>query len=364
MDSEAQVLYVSNTPLESSMNPFLLIAAMSLGALQGSVAKAKAIDRTLLPYEKPGNLVSLRDRRVLHIKCMGTGTPTIVLTAGLGEWSATWRLVQPALAARYRTCAWDRPGIGFSSGSYRSQTVAVTTTDLAEGLRTARIPGPFVLVGHSLGGFETLLFADRYRSRVVGMVLVDPGIPDQLTRFRRAAPAFEATIEASNAERPALLRKCAVWVSRGGNRSAAPDPGGCLSFPDDYPLALAKSLAQLDLNAARWAANISLSERFADDTQLVVNPKRNYGNMPLIVLTSSKLPAFTASTPQATVRDAPRLLAELNAAHDELAALSTRGVNRSVPDSGHYIQIEHPEAVLAAVEEVASQRPLTSATAP
>lgn len=60
MDREAQVLYASNTPLESSMNPFLLIAAMSLGALQGSVAKAKAIDRTLLPYEKPGNLVSLR----------------------------------------------------------------------------------------------------------------------------------------------------------------------------------------------------------------------------------------------------------------------------------------------------------------
>lgn len=346
------------------MFPFLLIAAMSLGAVQGPVSEAKGIDRTLLPYEKPGNLVSLGDRRLLHIKCVGTGSPTIVLTAGLGEWSATWRLVQPALAARYRTCSWDRPGIGFSSGSYQLQTVAVTTTDLAEGLHRAKISGPFVMVGHSLGGFESLLFADRYPSKVVGMVLVDPGIPDQIARFRRAAPAFEATIEASNAKRPELLRKCALWISRGGIHSGAPDPGECLSFPDDYPPALAKSLARLDLSNARWAANISLSEQFAADTHIVVNPRRNYGSLPLIVLTSSKLPAFTANTSPAVIRDAPRLLAELNAAHNELAALSTRGVNRSVPDSGHYIQIEHPEAVLCAVEEVASQRPLTSATAP
>lgn len=345
------------------MKPFVLIAAMFLSALQVSVANAKAIDPALLPYEKSDRLVTLPDRRVLHIKCMGTGTPTIVLTAGLGEWSATWRLIQPALATRYRTCAWDRPGIGFSSGSYRPQTVDATTTDLAEGLRRARTPGPFILVGHSLGGFESLLFADRYRSKVVGMVLVDPSIPDQLTRFRRAAPAFEATIEASNAERPALLRKCAIWVRARGNRFATPDPGECLSFPEDYPPALAKSLAQLDLKLARWAANLSLSERFADDTQLVVNPKRDYGNMPLIVLTSSKLPDFTASTPRAIVRDAPRLLAELNVAHNELAALSKRGVNRSVPDSGHYIHIEHPEAVLTAVEEVASQCRLAGATA-
>jgi pimeloyl-ACP methyl ester carboxylesterase len=218
------------------------------------------------------------------------------------------------------------------------------------------------MVGHSLGGFESMLFADKYLTKVVGMVLVDPSIPDQLTRFRRAAPAFAALIETSNAKRPVLLRKCADWVRRGGVHSGAPDPGGCLSFPDDYPPALAKSLAALDLDAARWAANISLSVQFPADTRLVVNPRRNYKDMPLVVLTSSKLPSFDASTPQAVVRDAPLLLAELMVAHDEIAGLSTRGVNREVPDSGHYIQIEHPEAVLTAVEEVASQSSLTDAT--
>lgn len=344
------------------MYQFVITAAMLLAAGQAPVTKAHPVDPAILPYEQPGTLVPLRDGRVLHIKCMGTGSPTIVLTAGLGEWSATWRLVQPALAARYKTCTWDRAGIGFSSGSYRSQNVLVTTNDLADGLRGARILGPFIMVGHSLGGFESMLFADKYPSKVVGMVLVDPSIPDQLTRFRRAAPAFGASIENSNAERPVLLRKCADWVRRGGVHSRAPDPGGCLSFPEDYPPALTKSLADLDLDAARWAANISLSDQFPADTRLVVNPRRNYKDLPLIVLTSSKLPTFTASTPQAVVRDAPLLLAELMVAHDELAGLSTRGVNRSVPDSGHYIQIEHPEAVLTAVEEVVSQRPLTDAT--
>lgn len=344
------------------MESLLLVAAMIAGAVQAPVTQVGPVDPTLLPYEKPGDLVHLRDGRVLHIKCMGTGSPTIVLTAGLGEWSETWRLVQPTLAAQYRTCAWDRAGIGFSSGSYRPQTVVATTTDLAEGLRRANVSGPLVMVGHSLGGFESMLFADRYPSKVVGMVLVDPSIPDQLTRFRRAAPAFEATIEALNEDRPKLLRQCALWVSRGGSRSATPDPGGCLSFPNNYPLALAKSLAKLDLNNARWAANISLSEQFNADTQLIINPHRSYGNLPLIVLTSFKLPNFTKNTSPAVIRDAPRLLAELNIAHDELAALSMRGVNRSVADSGHYIHLEHPEAVLTAIEEVTAQSRVAGAT--
>lgn len=333
----------------SAFAAFLLLASGPMPA-----AETSPVDPALLPYEKPGTLVTLRDGRVLHIKCMGTGSPTIILTAGLGEWSATWLLVQPALAKRYKTCAWDRAGIGFSSGSYRPQTILATTDDLAEGLQKARVPGPFIMVGHSLGGFETMLFADRFPSKVTGMVLVDPSVPDQLTRFRRAAPAFEATIEASNEQRPIMLRKCADWISRGADRSGASDLGECLSFPADYPSLLAKSLAKLDLDGARWAANISLSHEFASNTRLAVNPKRNYKDMPMVVLTSTRLPVFSPETPQAVVRDAPLLLAELMTAHDELADLSTRGVNRAIPDSGHYIQIEHPKSVLAAIEEVVS----------
>jgi len=335
----------------------LLAAASIQAAVRQPAATVQTVDRSLSAYEKPGRLVRLSDGRLLHIKCVGTGTPTVLLTAGLGEWGATWRLVQPALAERYRTCAWDRPGIGFSSGSYRPQTVIATAADLAEGLQKLKIAGPLVLVGHSLGGFETLILADRYRARVVGMVLVDPSIPNQITRFRRVAPAFAATIEASNAARPAFLRKCAAWVRRGADRSGLADPGDCLSFPSDYPPPLAKALARLDLDDARWAANISLSEQFAADTTLIANLRRNYGAMPLVVLTSSRLPSFDASTPSTVIQDAPHLLAELNEAHDELARLSTRGVNRSVPDSGHYIQIEHPDAVIAAVDEVASRHP-------
>ena len=88
----------------------------------------------------------------------------------------------------------------------------------------------------------------------------------------------------------------------------------------------------------------------------VLDPKRNYGEMPLIVLTSTKLPELPPGTSDAAsfrARFAP-LDAEMHRGHAELAALSSRGVQRSVPDSGHYIQLDQPNAVIGAIKEVIS----------
>jgi pimeloyl-ACP methyl ester carboxylesterase len=100
--------------------------------------------------------------------------------------------VQPAIAETTRACAWDRAGFGFSDPSPERQTVDHTTNDLEQALVKGGIHGPYIVVGHSLGGYESLLFADRHPREVVRMVLVDPAYPDQAAINSRIAPEFAA----------------------------------------------------------------------------------------------------------------------------------------------------------------------------
>jgi pimeloyl-ACP methyl ester carboxylesterase len=251
--------------------------------------------------ERPGTSARVAGGKTIHIKCMGAGSPTVILTAGLGGTWADWRDVQPQLARMNRVCAWDRLGSGLSSKSTGRETVAETTADLIAALKAARIEGPFVAVGHSLGAYESLLLKDRAPEAVVGMVLVDPSIPDQVERLNKVAPK--------------------------------PSPG-----------------------------DRQLLDPLATSSKLVVNAKRHYGAMPIIVLTSTKMPELPPETPDiaATRAEFAALNAEMHRGHAELATLSSRGVRRLVPDSGHYIQSDQPDAVIEAIEEVilaARERP-------
>ncbi len=117
--------------------------------------------------------------------CAGTGSPTVILTAGLGGNALDWNTVQPQIGRTTRVCAWDRSGYGLSEGTQADQTVLTTTSDIEAALAALAIRPPYVMVGHSLGAYETLLFADRNPEKVSGMVLVDPSMPDQQKTFER-----------------------------------------------------------------------------------------------------------------------------------------------------------------------------------
>lgn len=327
-------------------------AGVALTGVAAAAPDAAKIDPTYLPYEKPGILVKIPSGQTIHIKCMGTGSPTVILTAGLGDWLATWHEVQPKIAKTTRVCAWDRPGFGFSSGTTRPQTVVNTTADLEAALKVARVAGPYVAVGHSLGGYESLLFKDQNPKAVVGMVLVDPSVPNQMNRMREAAPAAGDAFPAFMKSRSQLFVRCLAGLKSGKVRIGAPDPDGCLAFPSDYPPRLAKALATRDTNPLRFEANQSLGDNFERDAGLVVNPKRNYGGMPLIVLTAMKAQELPPGMPQAAIDQMPQWMKEFARAHDDLAALSSRGINRPVAGSTHYIQYDQPQAVIDAVNEV------------
>jgi len=135
-----------------------------------------------------GQLVDVGGRR-LYIECTGSGSPTVVLQAGLGASSASWGLIAPAVAASTTVCSYDRAGHGRSDEAAEPQDGIVLATDLHTLLERAGVAGPYVLVGHSSGGSYVRVFAARYTDQVVGMVLLDAQPADAFT----ALPTYPAT---------------------------------------------------------------------------------------------------------------------------------------------------------------------------
>lgn len=250
---------------------------------------ASQVDPSLADYAKPQRLVSLRDGRRIHLFCLGHGAPTVILTAGLGDWVATWRKLQAPIAKKTRACAWDRAGFGYSDPSPVPQGVNHTTADLEEALINADIPGPYILIGHSMGGYESMIFADRDHRAVLGMLLIDPSFPDEIRRANLVAPLFGAFLSKSIDERAVMAKKCAaVFASTAignGTRNSKP----CLEYPATLPLELKKAMGRLDRNPRRWTTQASAFENFPTSSRVVINPKFTE-----LLLTSHDLPRPTS----------------------------------------------------------------------
>jgi pimeloyl-ACP methyl ester carboxylesterase len=319
-----------------------------------------AIDTSLLPYASTKHSARLPDGRTIHLVCIGDGSPTVVLTAGGSGWSISWSQVQAGVAATSRVCSWDPAGLGLSSASPLPQTSANKASDLWAALQAADIGGPYVMVGHSLGAYDSLLLADRHREAVAGMVLVDPSIPDQSAIFDRVTPAQNAWLAARPNPLVPLLHRCAAGIRAGTIRRDGTDPDHCLyapQWPDTWPVELRSALtkqfdeatpATIAANMETFASNI---ESVDEDSRVVINPARDYGDMPLLVLTASEFNA-PPDYSDAARAEIPAFQAEWRRGHDAYAALSRRGVNRIVPDSTHDMTDEKPQVVIDAIDEV------------
>jgi pimeloyl-ACP methyl ester carboxylesterase len=128
------------------------------------------------PYLPQGQRYDIGERS-LYLDCRGSGSPTVVLEAGSGSDSGTWSAVHDAIAGTTRTCAYDRAGRG-RSDDRETHTLGDAVVDLRALLDAAGEAGPFVIVGHSLGGSYARVFAETYRQEVAGALLVDSFEPD------------------------------------------------------------------------------------------------------------------------------------------------------------------------------------------
>ncbi|TCP36045.1 alpha/beta hydrolase [Sphingomonas sp. BK235] len=130
--------------------------------------------------------------RAVRLQCRGTGTPVVVIDAGMGTApveDAGWGTIADQVAQVTRVCLHDRAGLGTSDPAPPgTRSSADAASDLHAALSAARVSGPFLLVGHSVGGLHAQVFAARYPADTAGLVLVSTTHPDQFTTWLGILP--------------------------------------------------------------------------------------------------------------------------------------------------------------------------------
>jgi len=245
--------YVRHTTLVC-LAATLLLSFASVVPAQPEPAPATAEDQRMLPYAQPGQLVDIGGRRI-NMHCAGSGAPTVVLMAGIFSWSLVWYKTQPVIAQKTRVCAFDRAAYGFSDPAPRPQILSDVVDDLHAALKDGDIPGPYVLVGHSLGGIEARVYAQRWPKEVVGMVLVDTS-PAGEGLIDEDQPGFD---EATGRERYAAnMLHCAFLAAHGPFQPSSPEFKRCsATLPSGTPAAFRKVWPQF-FSAYYFADKVSL----------------------------------------------------------------------------------------------------------
>jgi pimeloyl-ACP methyl ester carboxylesterase len=278
----------------------------------------------------------------MHLRCMGTGTPLILLEAGLGGDSSGWARVQPRLARATRVCSYDRAGYYFSDPGPAPRTADADVDDLHRLLEAASLRMPMIIVGHSLGGLLARLYAATYPTDIVGMVLLDPVLDDiEDEKPHRGGDASEEDL---------LVVRCLAAAKEGTVTKDAARKEECIGPPDT------RLSPELNAAQAEAAARVSTWETMlAEGKEMrsgrtgarVRATSEKLGNLPLVVVTKGRL----RTPPGEEGSIAEQYYGRAVRRHAELAGRSTRGVHL-VARSGHQIHMDDPDTVVAAVQAV------------
>lgn len=272
----------------------------------------------------PGRMVDVGGRR-LHLYCVGSGAPTVVFESGLGEGAYAWALVQPEVGRRFRACAYDRSGIAFSDPDPGPRSVASLVGDLHTLLARSGERGPYVLVGHSLGGLLVRRFAMRYPDEVAGLVLLDSVHEDGP---RAAAPEVAAAQAKALAARAVQLK---AWHASGKFEE--------MPFHDKLPKSMAATLTPLTATASWWDARFA--ENSLPDATDDLTPAQRRLEVPLLVITATKWPT-PKGYPSLAWKQHMETRMRLQA---ELASRSARAKQVMVATE-HHVQFEDPRFVI------------------
>ncbi len=322
---------------------FIVLLVLAALPLVGAGWQRLATDRDQRRYPPPGELVTVDDHGArLHLHTQGghhrtdnPDTPVVLLDAGTPGFSAQWGWVQPAIAEFATVVSYDRPGLGWSDPQrdQGSPDPGDTAERLHAALQTLGLPGPYLLVGHSYGGLTSRVFAAAYPEEIGGLVLVDPSHPDQGSRLGGGDPSGSMWFMAPLAHTGALRLGMATGLfdSRIG----------------DLPERQANEAAAVFVQPGQWSA-VQLELAAWSDIATQLEHAQPLGDLPLTVLSAG-----------AGSLEEQRL-------HEELAALSTRGIHASVAGATHLSLVtdrEHAGATVDAVRATLTA-PETAATQP
>lgn len=302
----------------------LVVAALCAGVAYEQWSR-RQIAREFPP---PGRLVE-HGGRLSHLFCMGNGSPTVILEAGLDtDGSQTWAGVQPQIAAETRVCSYDRGGILWSEPREEPRDANRIAGELHGLLDAAAELPPYVMVAHSLGGQLVRVYSARFPGDVAGFVFVDASHPEQYARYPDEVLEALAVVDS----RLPARRLMKVAVTTGIYRLLTPSRGDVIG-------------AYL-WRTVPWGF---AGERDARDATFAqAGETGTLGDRPLVVLTAGVGPRVPGATDE--VLDA--FYETWMALQAELAALSTNSEHRIVEGATHYIHQDEPDAVITAVREV------------
>ena len=306
-----------------------LLALTVLLAATGATYEAIMAVGDTKRYPPPGQLVDVGGHR-LHLQCVGQGSPTVVLDAGLGAFSLDWGAVQPEIVTTTRVCAYDRAGLGWSEPGPRPRSPRQFADELHTLLTNAGIQGPYVLVTHSISGKTARLFASQHPNQVAGIVLVDArheSVDDHLTPEQVAAEdaqqqQFQDMIKWMARFGLVRLLWAPAWPSMlPGSENLSPESRSTIGVlqarPQQIESALAEGQSRMESNSLLRAAG-------------------PLGDKPLVVLASAQ-----------TIDNVPFW----KEAQETMAGLSSNSRLIVVP-SGHAIHFEQPAQVVESIRHV------------
>lgn len=282
--------------------------------IYGTVKQYNYDSKVEKEYQATGSFSDIGQNQV-HYKYIGEGELTFVLISGLGESMFTWSSIADELAARGRVFMYDRSGLGHSEVGIKPRSVDNCAIELSTVLERENIKGPYVLVGHSAGGFIARYYAKKYPENILGLFLIDP---------------YQGDVSKTDNAQPSLSYKMMNWTFR--NMSWSGIPYYLLPKPPHPTYKTSKAIKTYGLEAN--VENISL-EQFAKFN--------NIGNeLPLYLLKSDNKKA------------------KLNEIQNKWSKAVFDKYNNEknkyyLIESGHHIHIDKPEKVLNALDEFVSK---------
>lgn len=252
----------------------------------------------------------------LHINCAGSGSPTVIVDVGLGDDSTDWHPILQAVSINSHICLFDRPGYGWSDSGPFPRTSNRIAQELATLLKAANVPPPYILVGHSFGGYNMRIFAANNPQMVVGMVLVDASHEDQYNQFQIKLP--------NN-----FNHRSTIMI--------LPKLTDSMTHTHKSPTLRERAF---------YAARAEISALKESSMQLQKNPALPI--VPLIVISRGK-PEWYGDTDK---RQREKTWIHLQ---QDLSRLSPISTHMFAHQSGHDIPHEQPEIIIEAIDHILSQ---------
>jgi pimeloyl-ACP methyl ester carboxylesterase len=282
-----------------------------------------------------GDMYKIGDQS-LHMVCKGIGSPTLVVDAGVSDWSLHWALIQDEVAKTTRVCSYDRAGLGWSGPIKTPLTPSSMVEDLHELLQQSGEVENLVLVGHSFGGYMARLYQNQYPENVLGLALVEASHEDQWEVMPEAVSQM--------AQEVVGMMKMAKAISYTGGLQY-------MDIPITDPLPTPEH-QEILLDAMRTTQFYDSTIQHFEAVPAFVEAVRETGSLdklPLLVISAGKSAQSYCGLQFGIDVPCTQTQVSWDELQFDLAKLSSNSQHLISPDARHYIQLDDPEFVISSL---------------